>query len=556
MARAVTGQTVGALLDAVRDDAGDAEIAFSSERAHYRELAAGSATAAVVLRRLGVGPGDAVGLLAHAGIAFVELVLAAARIGAVVVPVNTRFKAAELGYVFENADVRVLVVAADLVPLVREALPGLAVARPGRLGLPEAPALRHVLALDGPADGVVGSWAAHRAQAAGAGPGERATVGADQAGVLADDPVLILYTSGTTSRPRGCVHSHSTPLHEGAALAARLRLTPADVFWTPLPFFHVGGYDVLFAGLWARSGMRHVGAFEPGTALRQLADERVTVAFPAFETIWLPVLGHPDFDDADLSALRLVINVGTPERMRSMQARLPGAIQISCTGSTESMGFCCVGSMDDDAEVRATTSGPPVEGMECRIVDPETGAAVPDGTVGEFVFRGAVRFLRYHRDPALTAERIDADGWFHSGDALVRDAAGRYTFVGRLADRLKVGGENVSPAEVEDWLAGHPAVGIAAVVAAPDARYGEVPAAFVQLRPGARATEEELVEHCRGRIATFKVPRYVRFVDEWPMSGTKIQKFRLRERITAELAERGITEAPRVSSVRDPSPVP
>ncbi len=249
------------------------------------------------------------------------------------------------------------------------------------------------------------------------------------------------------------------------------------------------------------------------------------------------MLDDPWFPDADLSALRLVINVGTPERMRSMQARLPQAIQISCTGSTESLGFCCVGSIDDPAEVRATTSGPVVDGMEARIVDPETGAALPDDTPGEFVFRGAVRFLRYHRDPALTAQRIDAEGWYHSGDVVVRDTEGRFTFVGRLGDRLKVGGENVAPAEVEDFLSAHPSVGIVQVVAAPDARYGEVPAAFVELRPGTAATEQELIDFCLDRIASFKVPRYVQFVDEWPMSGTKIQKFRLRERIAAAVAE-------------------
>ena len=162
--------------------------------------------------------------------------------------------------------------------------------------------------------------------------------------------------------------------------------------------------------------------------------------------------------------------------------------------------------------------------------------------------RGPTRFRRYHEDPEATAATIDADGWYHSGDLGRKDTEGRVSFIGRLKDMLKVGGENVAAAEVEGFLVQHPAVEIVQVVGAPDARYVEVPAAFVQLRAGATCTEQELIDFCRGRIASFKVPRYVRFVSDWPMSGTKIQKFRLRELLTAELEAAGITEAPRISS--------
>ena len=182
--------------------------------------------------------------------------------------------------------------------------------------------------------------------------------------------------------------------------------------------------------------------------------------------------------------------------------------------------------------------------MEARIVDPASGEDLPAGQVGEILFRGPLRFRGYYKDPELTAEVIDGDGWFHSGDLGRLDSEGRIAYTGRLKDMLKVGGENVAAAEVEAFLLTHPAVNIAAVVGAPDARYGEVPAAFVELVAGAQAGEKEIIEFCLGRIATFKVPRHVRFVTEWPMSGTKIQKFVLRERIERELSERGITEAP------------
>jgi acyl-CoA synthetase (AMP-forming)/AMP-acid ligase II len=240
-------------------------------------------------------------------------------------------------------------------------------------------------------------------------------------------------------------------------------------------------------------------------------------------------------------------DVGTPERMRYMQDRLPGAVQISCTGSTEGAGFVCVGDPADPPEARALYAGRPVAGMEARIVDPLTGADLPDHTPGEFVFRGVSRFTRYYRDPRTTAERIDDDGWYHSGDLLERDSQGRFRFHSRLSDVLKVGGENVSAAEVEDQIAGLPGVSVVQVVAAPDGHYGEVAAAFVELRPGASLTESEITGHCLERMATFKVPRYVRFVTEWPMSGTKIQKGRLRQRIADELAAASVTEAPRLS---------
>jgi fatty-acyl-CoA synthase len=465
----------------------------------------------------------------------VVALLAAARIGAVCLPVNNRFRAAELRHVIDDGDVRVLLLTPRFADEVHAALPGLGALPAHDLRIPDAPVLRHVADL--------------AATVAGAA-GDDAAVDRFAAHVTGESELVMIYTSGTTARPRGCLHSHAGYLREGADVAEKLGLRADDRFWTPLPFYHCGGYDVLFASLQAGCTMVHAGPFEPGRALDQLADLRCTVAFPAFETIWLPVLHHPSFDDRDLTSLRLVVNVGAPERMAAMQRRLPGAVQISCTGSTESAGFCCIGSPDDPPELRARTAGRVNSGMQARVIHPETGEPVPDGTPGEFVFRGAYRFLRYHRDPELTAARIDRQGWYHSGDQVVRDAGGRYSYLGRLGDMIKVGGENVSPTEVEGHLSTHPAVHMVAVVGAPDDRYGQVPAAFVQPHPGAAVTGQDIIGHCLDAIATFKVPRYVFFVDEWPMSGTKIQKFVLRERVVAHLAEHGITEAPRLSSTR------
>ena len=542
----MSGTTVPGLLDLRALDAPGQGIVFPDGRVTWPGAASCSLRLARALWAHGVRPGSFVGVLVPGGLDSVLFWLAASRIGAVTVPLNVRLRPRELAYAVENADLSLLLTTSAFVPALTEALPGFGDGVPDALDLPTAPVLRTVVTLDdGPAPG--GCTGRRAFETAADGVAE-ADVRAAQAALTPDDPVVMLYTSGTTSRPRGCVHSHRSLVEEGEAVTERLGLRPDDRFWTPLPMFHCGGYDVAMAAMAGRCGMVHAGTFEPGLALRQLVEERCTVGFPAFETIWLPVLHHPDFDGADLSALRLVLNVGSPERMRSMQARLPQAVQLSCMGMTESFGFCAMGSPDDPAEVRATTSGVPLRHMQARVVDPATGLDVPPGTPGEFRFRGGSRMSHYHRDPDLTAQRTDAAGWFASGDQVVADDAGRLTFRSRLGDILKVGGENVAAAEIEGLLSEHPAAGIVAVVGAPDAYYGEVPAAFVQVRAGAVVSEEELIAFCLGAVATFKVPRYVRFVTEWPMSGTKVQKFRLRAAITEELAARGISEAPRLSA--------
>ena len=499
-------------------------VVFPAERASYRELAAAMDEMARRLHAAGIRKGDRIGLLLPASLGAFALQLGAMRIGAVPVPVNARFKARELQYVIRHSGMRVLVADPSFAGLLDEA---------------EATATCAIVTgTDDPG---------FAAGAAGVGLG---TIAQAQAGVGGGDDALMLYTSGTTANPKGCVHNHAAVMAEGERVAERLRLTAADRFWTPLPFFHVGSIAVLAAALVAESASLQMPHFDPTVALDQLERERCTVAFPAFETIWLGVLNHERFPAADLSALRLVVNAGVPNSLRAMQARLPHAPQISCFGSTETCAFACLGEADDPLEERVTTSGLPLRDIELRTVSPETGEQTGVGEVGELLMRGPTRFVRYHDDPEQTALTIDADGWYHSGDLGRIDEQGRVSFVGRLKDMLKVGGENVAAAEVESYLLTHPAVEIVQIVGVADARYTEVPAAFVQLRTGTNAGEQELIDFCRGQIATFKVPRYVRFVEEWPMSGTKIQKFRLRDQITNELIEAGITEAPKISSQR------
>ncbi len=501
-------------------------IAFPGVERSYAEVAKSSLLASRRLNALGVAPGDRVGiLLREACEPYVTLGLGIMRLGGICVPINARNKIHELSYVIEHAGLRALLIGTEFEDLVTEATAS-------------QPCEIMVIGRD------------VRLESAGeqVSPDEVAEF---ERSIGPDTPALMLYTSGTTANPKGVLHPHATLLATGHNTSERLELTSQDRYWTPLAMFHVGGWQVLMSAFAVGGCFSHIGIFEATAALDQLERERVTVAMPAFELIWLSVLDHPRFLETDLSALRTVMNVGVPERMERMQERLPQAVQISMLGMTESCGSICIGSRTDSLYSRTRTSGRPLRGMEVRVMDPGTGEECAPGVPGELLFRGVTRFAEYYRDPETTAAVIDADGWVRTGDLVRRESDGTVAFVSRLKDMLKVGGENASAAEIEGYLITHPAVSIATVVAAPDARYGEVPAAFVQTVPGAQVTEGDLIDYCLGSIATFKVPRYVRFVDDFPVSASqKIQKYVLRERIELELRERGISEAPKLVSRR------
>ena len=531
--------TLGDMLGRQAELRPDAEaLVFPGERLTYRDLAGRTQRFSRGLAGLGVRRGDRVGLLLPASADLVALLLAAAKLGAVPVPVSARFKARELAHVIVHSGMRICVTASgddggspDFPALLTEAIPGLRNQRLADLDLPEAPELRRIVLL--------GATLNETAAAV-----SHATVSAAEESVRVRDPAVLVYTSGTTAAPKGALLSHEALVRLASGITGRLRLTPDDRVWTAIPLFHGGGITFALTCVNAGCAFVHPGFFTPAGTPAYLEGEGVTVALAAFETIWLPVLDQPDFPDRDLSRIRVVMVVGVAERLRQMAARLPGAVQVSCVAMTESSAFLSLSHLDDPLDKRLTTGGHPMPGMECRIVDP-MGKDLPPGQRGELLLRGPSAFDGYFRDPELTARVIDSDGWYRSGDLAEMDVDGRVTFVSRLKDMLKVGGENVAAAEVEEFLLTHPAVSIAAVVAAPDARYVEVPAAFIQLKEGAHATESDVIGYCVGKIATYRVPRYVRFVAEWPMSGTKIRKHVLRASIREELSRRGITEAPK-----------
>jgi fatty-acyl-CoA synthase len=513
-------------------------LVFGSERLTFAGFADRTRAVARGLLALGVSPGQKVGVFMLGVPDMLVAIYGAARTGAVPVPINARFKARELRFVISHADVAVLIASGAYGELVAEALAGA-----------DAPALRHVVVHDGEDPGGLGDSVGWADMLDRGGAVSDDDVQALQRRVAVRDPAMLMYTSGTTANPKGCLISHESLVRTGRIFGLeRFPTRHGDRVWDPLPLFHLASI-LPFNGC-LETGATYVGMghFDAGEALSVLESERCTCAFPAFDLIWIAIQDHPRFAETDLSRIRLVNVNGVPEKLAMMAAKTPWLTQISPYGATEGGGVMALSHLDDELQHRVGSAGRPFAGMEVRIADPDTGAEVPPGERGEITYRGPALFDGYYKQPEETAAAFDADGFFHSGDLGSVDGDGRLTFVGRLKDMLKVGGENVAAAEIEGFLAEHPAVAEVQVVAAPDERYIEVPCAFVVLRPGATLDYEELLAYCHGRIATYKIPRYMRLVTEWPMSGTKIQKFRLRDQIASELDAAGIRSAPKIAA--------
>ncbi|MEJ8567361.1 class I adenylate-forming enzyme family protein [Elongatibacter sediminis] len=534
--------TLGDLLLSAADQAPDhAAVVLPHRRCSYADVRDRALQKALSLQALGVGPGDHVGLLLPTSMDFIETLFGIALLGAVAVPVNARYQPPELAYVVDNADLKVLLTtdkiaeAVDFVERLNQAFPDLRNSEARNLSLDGAPGLRHIVVFG--SSRPPGTWSQEEFEAA-ARQGNLAEIHLRRLQVRLGSTALILYTSGTTANPKGCMISHEAIVRNSAALADRYELTADDSFWSPLPLFHIAAILPLTA-IFAKGGTYVTTPyFEAGEALRMMEAERVTATYPCFWTIMSDLVSHPDFEKTDLSRIKLMnanFAVQPGGIAEKMKAALPNAVFVGTFGMTETAGTVTTSQLDDAEEKRFTRLGTPLAGMEVRAVDPETGEDVPAGEKGEAWIRGYSTFSRYYKAPEKTAEALDGAGWFHSGDLISIDPDGQLMFHGRLRDMLKVGGENVAAAEIESCLQQHPAVKLAQVVGVPDERLVEIPAAFIELQPGQAAQADDLIAFCRERIAGFKVPRHVRFVDEWPISSTKIQKFRLQDQIRAEL---------------------
>jgi len=519
-------------------------LIFPHARLTYNELLLAGQTRARQLRALGVTPGRRFGVLMPNGPEIVEFLLGAAFLGATMVPVNTRFKPHELGHVVADAELTSVITTGsidgvvDFVPLLHHTLDRLAGSvDPGHLALPGHPHLQTVAVL-----------------AREGGPG---LVGVDGLDGLApdvadghervpepDDPFLIMYTSGTTANPKGCVLTSRGLVDNAAAIVDRLQIPADDVWWNPLPMFHMGGIMLMSSVFTAGGTFISQAHFTPDQALDLIAAERPTVLYPLFPTISLDLIHHERFAASGIDGVRVIGSVAPPDVQQRIQDAFPSARLFSAYGITELCGCVAFHSPDDPSDQRLSTCGRALDGFEMRIVDPDSNAPLPPGQRGELVGRGPQMFTGYYGNPEATAAVVDEHGFFHTGDLCSMDAHGEISYHGRIKDMLKVGGENVSAIEVESFLATHPAIKMAQVVAVPDDRLLEVGAAFIELAPGQSLSAEEVIDYCDGRIARFKTPRHVRFVTEWPMSATKVQKFRLRDQLIDELSADAMPATP------------
>jgi len=515
-------------------------LCHEGRRWSFAELEAGVDAVARGLLALGIAPGDKVTLWMPNRPEWIFAFFALSRIGAVAVPVNTRFRAVDLEYVLRQSDSRALLTVdrsgpIDYLGLTREVIPEIAEGAPQALRPRGFPELRRVVVLGSGREPGTISWAEMLEQGE-AVPLE--DVRRRHREVDPDATTLMLYTSGTTGFPKGVMHCHNIQRNV-VDIANRLGYRCDDVVLMNWPLFHVVG---LYLGplLCVIAGTRTVmtTTFDPAESLRLVAQERVTRIW-GFDTQLNALASHPERESTDLSSLRTGLGaVG----MASSESAARRAQELLCPtvsgwGMTEVGAGVTVGFPDSPAEDRWLTSGHPLPGIEFKIIDPRSGETLPCGELGELCARGYSVTQGYYKKPQETRAAIDADGWLHTGDVATLRADGAVRFLGRYKDLLKVGGENVDPAEVEGFLLGHPAVAQVQVVGAPDERLSEVVCACVVAAPGCSLGNGELEAFCRGKLASFKIPRYTLVLDEFPMTPSgKAQKFKLREMVAQAIA--------------------
>ena len=534
-------QTIGLLPERAARRWGAREaLAFRGERWTFAEQSARVDATAKGLLELGVMPGDKVALWMVNRPEWIDAMFAIMKIGAVLVPVNTRFRTDDMAYILGQSDAAAVILAersgpVDYLAMIREVAPGLgAAARPD----PRFPALRNVVVLSDRSHPDTVGWR-EMLEA-----GRRVSDDALRQRARQVDPeqsAFILYTSGTTGFPKGAVHNHRM-IRNAADHGDRMGVTVNDAILMYLPLFHAFGFieGPLMSMV---TGARQVltDTFDGGECLDLIAREKATLIH-GFDTHFKELLLAQERKPRDVSSVRsgicgtgMASAIPIAKKARQTFGHLMTGFGMSEVGIGVTFSF-----LDSTDEQCVEANGYPGAGYEVRIVDPETGADQPVSVPGEILVRGYIVMQGYYKKPEETARAIDKDGWFHTGDMGLMRPDGHMRFLGRYKDMLKIGGENVDPIEVEALLMSHAAINLAAVVGLPDARLSEVAVAFVKLESEQKLTEREVIEHCRGRVASFKIPRHVVFVDEFPMTSSgKIQKVTLRERARANLMHGG-----------------
>jgi fatty-acyl-CoA synthase len=507
-----------------------------NHRRSYRAFHAEVRRLARALLALGIARGEHVAIWATNWPQWIVTQFAAASVGAVLVNINPAYRAHELAYVLSQADVTTLLLTdrfkgSDYFDQLASVCPELSASAPGGLHAAACPRLRHVVSIQAQKRPGMLSW--DELLAGGdAVPDE--DLDRRQAEVSPQDVVNIQYTSGTTGFPKGAMLTHRNLLYNAYHVGQRLAFAAGDRLCLPVPFYHCFGcvMGTLMCAVNGAAMVVPAESFDAGAVLRAIQDEHCTAVY-GVPTMFIAELHHPHFGEFDLGSLRTGIMAGSPcpiEVMRAVIERM-GAREITIAyGLTEASPVITQTTVSDDLEHRVATVGQALPGLEVRIVAPGSLEPLPPGQAGELIVRGHGVMKGYYNKPAETTQALTPDGWLHTGDLAVETADGYYRITGRIKDMIIRGGENVYPREIEEFLYTHPAVADVQVVGVPDERFGEEVCAWVKLKPGRALTESELREFCRGKIAHYKVPRYVVFVDEYPTTVTgKVQKYRLRE---------------------------
>ena len=525
-ANALLGETIGANLHRIAAGHPDNEALVdlpSGRRWTYSEMDSDSDAVALGLMAAGIGKGDRVGIWAPNCPEWALTQYGAAKAGAILVNINPAYRSHELAYVLRQSGIRLLISAdgfknsdyRGMIDEVRDDLPG----------------LERVVYIGG------ADWDQLVAAGLAAGPSALAE---REATLAFDDPINIQYTSGTTGFPKGATLSHHNILNNGYFVGEGCRYTAADRVCVPVPFYHCFGMVMGNLGCTTHGACIVIPAagFDPAATLAAVQAERCTSLY-GVPTMFIAELALPDFASYDLSSLRTGIMAGSPcpvEVMKRVVNEMHMTEVTICYGMTETSPVSTQTTADDDMERRVATVGRAGPHIEIKVIDPESGLVLPRGSHGEFCTRGYSVMLGYWDEPEKTAEAIDAARWMHTGDLAVMDEAGYLNIVGRIKDMVIRGGENIYPREVEEFLYLHPAIVDVQVVGVPDVKYGEELCAWVKLRPGSALSAEDVREFCTGKIAHYKIPRYVRITEEFPMTVTgKVQKFKMRETSVAEL---------------------
>ena len=519
------GETIGANLRRAVELYGDREalvVRSQFYRATYRQLWEATSVLARALIGVGIRPGDRVGIWSPNRWEWVVTQFATARMGAVLVNLNPAYKTAELEYALRQSGSKLLLLAhrfrqanyVEMLDAVRA----------------NCPQLEQAVILDGEWDALL----------ARANDVSEAALADRERSLQFDDPINIQYTSGTTGFPKGATLTHHNILNNGFFVGEALKYSANDRVCIPVPFYHCFGMVLGNLACTTHGACMVIPgeAFDPTQALETVQAERCTALY-GVPSMFIAELALPDFVTFDLSTLRTGIMAGSPcpvEVMKRVQSEMHMTEVTICYGMTETSPVSTQSAVDDPLETRVSTVGRVHPHVEVKVIDSETGAIVPRGETGELCTRGYSVMLGYWGDDAATHTAIDAARWMHTGDLATMDDAGYVNIVGRIKDMIIRGGENIYPREIEEFLYTHPAVQDAQVFGVPSERYGEEVVAWIIPRPGMTPTADEVVAFCKGRISSYKIPRFVKFVESYPMTVTgKIQKFRMREMAVEEL---------------------